>query len=70
MTGAIRHWRHLVNFRLAQNDRLYLVKAMDGFMDHEFVIITFAFLLIFFLAYLCGGLVTKLPHWLWMLPTV
>jgi hypothetical protein len=43
MTGAIRHYRHLVNFRLAQNDRLYLVKTMNGFMDHEPVKISFFF---------------------------
>jgi hypothetical protein len=35
MAGAIRHCRHLVSFRLTQNGRLYLVKIMDGFMDHE-----------------------------------
>ena len=35
MACAIRHCRHLVNFCLAQNDFLYLVKTMDGFMDHE-----------------------------------
>jgi len=35
MAGAIHHCRHLVNFCLAPNDRLYLVKDLDGFMDHE-----------------------------------
>ena len=35
MAGVIRCCRHLVNLCLAQNDRLYLVKNMDGFMDHE-----------------------------------
>ena len=35
LTVAIRNCRHLVNLRLAQNDRLYLVSTMDGFMDHE-----------------------------------
>jgi hypothetical protein len=35
MTGAIIHCRYLVNFRIAQNDRLYYVKALDAFMDHE-----------------------------------
>jgi hypothetical protein len=33
--GAIRHCRHLVNFRIEQNDRLYIAKELDGFMDHE-----------------------------------
>jgi len=33
--ATIRHCRHLENFRLAHNDRLYLVKTMDDFMDHE-----------------------------------
>jgi len=37
MARAIRHCRHLVNVRLAQNDRLYLVNNMDGFVDHEHV---------------------------------
>ncbi len=61
MAGAIRHCRHLVNFRLAQNDRLYIVKTMDVFMDHEHVKISFL-LLMFCLADLSGGLVTELPH--------
>jgi hypothetical protein len=37
MAGAIRHFRHLANFCLAQNDRLYLAKTMDDFMDHGLV---------------------------------
>jgi hypothetical protein len=41
MASAICHCRHLVNFHLARNDRLYLVKTMDGFMDHEPVKISF-----------------------------
>ena len=32
---AIRHCRHLVNFLITQNDRLYIAKVLDGFMDHE-----------------------------------
>jgi len=32
---AIRHCRHIVNFRNEQNDRLYIAKELDGFMDHE-----------------------------------
>ena len=43
MAGAIRHSRHLVNFRLAQNDRLYLVITMDGFTDHEAINILFVY---------------------------
>ena len=66
--GAIRHCRHLVNFCLAQNDSLYLVKAMDGFMDHEHV--KASFFLAFFSANLSGGIVTILLHWLWFLTTV
>jgi hypothetical protein len=35
-TGVIRHCRHLVNnFRIEQNDRLYIAKELDEFMDHE-----------------------------------
>jgi len=35
MTATIRHCRHLVNFMIEQNDRLYIAKVLDGFMDHE-----------------------------------
>jgi hypothetical protein len=34
-TAAIRHCRDLVNFRIEHNDRLYIAKDLDGFMDHE-----------------------------------
>ena len=37
LEGAIRHCHHPVNFRLAKNGRLYLVKNMDAFMDPELV---------------------------------
>ena len=37
---TIRHCRHLVNFRIEQNDRLYIAQELDGFMDHEPVKIT------------------------------
>jgi hypothetical protein len=40
IAAAIRHCRHLVNFRIEQNDRLYIAKELDGFMDHESIIIT------------------------------
>ncbi len=40
-TAAIRHCRHLVNFRIEPNDRLYIAKEFDGFMDHEPVKIIF-----------------------------
>ena len=40
--AAIRHCRHMVNFRIEQNDHLYTVTELDGFMDHEpFKIATF-----------------------------
>ena len=39
-TAAIRHCRHLVNFRIEQNDRLDIAKELDGFMDHEPIKIT------------------------------
>ena len=39
MASAIHYCRHLVNFGLEHNDRLYLVKTTDGFMDHEHAII-------------------------------
>jgi hypothetical protein len=39
-TASIRHCRHLVNFRIEQNDRLYIAKELDGFMDHEPIKIT------------------------------
>jgi hypothetical protein len=38
--AAIRHCRHLVNLRFEQNDRLYIAKELDGFMDHEPIKIT------------------------------
>ena len=41
MTSAIRHYRHLVKSPLAHNDRLYLVKTMDCFLDHEHVFFFF-----------------------------
>jgi len=34
-TATIRYCRHLVNFRIEQNDRLYIAKELDGFMEHE-----------------------------------
>ena len=35
-TATILHSRHLINFRIEQNDRLYIAKELDGgFMDHE-----------------------------------
>ena len=33
--ATIRHCRHLVHFRIEHNDRLYIAKVLDGFMDHE-----------------------------------
>ena len=37
----IRHCRHLTNFRIEQNDRLYIAQELDGFMDPEPVKISF-----------------------------
>ncbi len=37
---AIRYCRHPVNFRLEQNDRLYIAKELNGFMEHEPIKIT------------------------------
>jgi len=39
--SAIRNCLHLVNFRIKQNERLYIAKVLDKFMDHEPVKITF-----------------------------
>ena len=50
-TAAIRHCRHLVNFRIDPNVRLDLAKVLDGFMDHEPVKITFSITIV-----LCGRL--------------
>jgi len=38
--ATIRHCRHLATFRVEQNDRLYITKELDGFMDHEPIKIT------------------------------
>jgi hypothetical protein len=35
MASAIRYCRHLVNFRFPHNNRLYLAKVFNGFLDHE-----------------------------------
>jgi hypothetical protein len=35
MVSVIRHYRHLVIFKFTQNNRLYLTKVIDGFMNHE-----------------------------------
>ena len=67
MAGAIRYYRHLDNFRLVQNDRLYLVKTIDSCKDHEPV--KCVFFMIFFVD-LSGGRVAKLPHWLWLLTII
>jgi hypothetical protein len=34
-TAPIRHCRILVNFRIEQNDHLYIGKEMDGSVDHD-----------------------------------
>ena len=38
--AAIRHCRHLANFRIEKNDRLYIAKDSDGFIDHEPIKVT------------------------------
>jgi len=32
---AIQHCRHLINFRIEQNDRLYIAIELDGYIDHN-----------------------------------
>ena len=56
-TLAIRHCRHLVNFRIGQNDRLYIAKAADRFMDHEPVKISISII-----GVLCGRLKWRARH--------
>jgi len=56
-TATIRHCRHVVNFRIEQNDRLYIAKEMDGFMDHELVKIA-----ILIIDVLCGRLKWRARH--------
>ncbi len=41
MTNAIRHCRHLLNYFVKPNDRLYLTKVLSGFMNNEPVKISF-----------------------------
>ena len=55
--AVIRHCRHLVNFRIKKNDRLYIAKVLDGFMDHEPVKI-----LILITDVLCGRLKWRARH--------
>ncbi len=69
MASSIRHCRHLVNFLLAPNDRLYLAKVLNDLLitsQSQYIFL----LLMFLLADLIGGLVTILPHWLSPLPIV
>ena len=35
MAAAICHCRHLVDFRLKTNQRLYLAKVINGLIDHK-----------------------------------
>ena len=56
-TAAIRHCRHLVNFRIEQNDRLYMANELDGFMDHEPIKVT-----IFITDVLCNRLKWRARH--------
>ena len=57
ITAATRHCGHLVNFRIEQNDRLYIAKVLDGFMNHEPVKIT-----ILIVDVLCGRLKWRARH--------
>ena len=34
-SATIRHCRHLVNFRIEQNDRLYIANELVEYMEHE-----------------------------------
>ena len=61
MASAIGHCRHLVNFRFTQNNCSYLAKALNGFMNHEYIKITIFYII--FLELSNGGLVTILVHW-------
>jgi hypothetical protein len=40
IVAVIRHCRHMVNFRIEQNDRLHIAKELNGFLDNEPVKIT------------------------------
>ena len=55
--ATIQHCRHHVNFRLDHNDRLYIEKVVNGFMDHELVKIT-----IIITDVLCGKLQWRARH--------
>jgi hypothetical protein len=35
MGNALRHYRHLVNYRFEPNDCLYLINVLNDFMNHE-----------------------------------
>jgi len=35
LASAIRHCRHFVNFCISHNDQLYLIRLLDGNMDHD-----------------------------------
>ena len=54
---AIRRCRHRFNFVIEQNDRLYVAKALDRFMDRELVKIT-----ILITSILCGRLMWRARH--------
>ena len=55
--ATIRHCRHVVHFRIEHNDRLYIAKELDGFMDHEPIKI-----IIVVIDVLCGGLKWRARH--------
>ena len=48
MASAIRHCRHLVDFRIKPSHRLYLAKVINGLVDQEPVKISFYFVDVLF----------------------
>ena len=59
--ASIRHCHHLVNFCIEQNDRIYIAKELDGFIDNDPVKIIIL-LLMFYLADLSARIDTIIPH--------
>jgi hypothetical protein len=56
-TATIRNCRHLVNFRIEQNNLLYIAQVLDAFIDHQPVKIT-----ILINDVLCGKLERRARH--------
>ena len=68
MACAIRHCRHLVDFRIAHNARSYPLNTMNGFTDHEPLKTSFFIDVLF--SRFKWRLVSTLLHWLLPLPTI